>query len=63
MPLPAGELGLARVALGGLGPGHARRPAAAAFYRLAGFGQREATALLAERFKGQLRFAPGGGMG
>jgi hypothetical protein len=33
------------------------------FYRLTGVGQREATALLAERFKGQLRFAPGGGVG
>ena len=32
------------------------------FYRLTGLGQREATALLAERFKGQLRFAPGGGV-
>ena len=33
------------------------------FYRLTGVGQREANALLAERFKGQLRFAPGGGVG
>ena len=33
------------------------------FYRLTGVGQREAVALLAERFKGQLRFAPGGGVG
>ena len=32
------------------------------FYRLTGVGQREARALLAVRFKGQLRFAPGGGM-
>ena len=31
------------------------------FYRLTGVWQREARALLAERFKGQLRFAPGGG--
>jgi DNA-binding PadR family transcriptional regulator len=33
------------------------------FYQLTGVGQAEATALLAERFKGQLRFAPGGGVG
>ncbi len=33
------------------------------FYRLTGVGQREANALLVERFKGQLRFAPGGGVG
>jgi hypothetical protein len=33
------------------------------FYRLTGVGQREANALLRERFKGQLRFAPGGGVG
>ncbi len=33
------------------------------FYRLTGVAQQEATALLAERFKGQLRFAPGGGVG
>ncbi len=33
------------------------------FYRLTGVGQREANALLAVRFKGQLRFAPGGGAG
>ena len=30
------------------------------FYTLTGVGQREARALLADRFKGQLRFAPGG---
>jgi len=29
------------------------------FYTLTGVGQQEATALLAERFKGQLRFVPG----
>ena len=33
------------------------------FYTLTGVGQREARALLEERFKGQLRFAPGGGVG
>jgi hypothetical protein len=33
------------------------------FYTLTGVGQREARALLAERFKGQLRFSPGGGAG
>jgi len=33
------------------------------FYTLTGVGQREATALLSERFKGQLRFVPGGGVG
>ena len=33
------------------------------FYRLTGLGQREANALLVERFKGELRFAPGRGMG
>ena len=33
------------------------------FYQLTGVGQREARALLGERFKGQLRFAPGGGVG
>jgi PadR family transcriptional regulator, regulatory protein PadR len=32
------------------------------FYTLTGVGQREARALLAERFKGQLRFSPGGGV-
>jgi hypothetical protein len=31
------------------------------FYGLTGVGLREARTLLAERFKGQLRFAPGGG--
>ena len=33
------------------------------FYQLTGVGQREANALLAERFKGQLRFTPDGGVG
>jgi hypothetical protein len=33
------------------------------FHGLTGVGQREAGALLAERFKGRLRFAPGGAAG
>jgi PadR family transcriptional regulator, regulatory protein PadR len=32
------------------------------FYQLTGLGQREAVALLQQRFAGELRFAPGGGM-
>jgi DNA-binding MarR family transcriptional regulator len=32
------------------------------FYQLTGVGQREANALVAARFKGELRFAPGGGV-
>jgi predicted transcriptional regulator len=31
------------------------------FYKLTGLGQREAVALLQQRFSGQQRFAPGGG--